>query len=310
MKNKIDNILSATLWLLICILATCFWFNVRFGFNVLSRTHWHHLAYMQASNTPITPYFYISLICVTVITIIGLYIIVRPKFRKIQLKTRKLEQEIKTKTYKTAPTPTTPVTAPQPTPQPAPQPAQIPETNITRPPRLININTPVQMSQFIPTAPIVTPTQDVTESAPPLPPPTPSATPELIQIFEEADYEIKKAPRIKGLQTALFAIGTSETIWIGATDVPTSMLDQAVQALDQVFTDTLEDIDIAINAFVINATDASAPEASNILTFDSIDSLRNYMTEHINPKPVEDDVENFEAFSSYINTVLDYIGKV
>ena len=74
------------------------------------------------------------------------------------------------------------------------------------------------------------------------------------------------------------------------------------------YNDTLEDVVINIHGFVISAPDASAPGAANILTFATPSELRTYMESHKNP-PITDD-ESFEAFSSYISTVIDYISKI
>lgn len=295
MKNKFDNILLCILWLLVSILTTCFWFNIRFGFDILTRSHWQHLAYMQASKIPINISFYISLIIATFTTILGFYIIIRPNFKKIRIKTTSdIEQQSNKPTKNTS----QPQTAPM-----------IPENNISRPPRLTNSPQQIQTAQFIPTAPVVTSPQ--APFATQMPPQTEkSDNQEIREIFESMGYVVKKAPRIKDLQTALFAIGTNETIWIGAENVKTSKMEQSIQILEQIFSDTLDDIEIAVNGFVINAPDYTNPESPEILTFDSIDSLRNYMKDYENPQPEESDVENFEAFSSYINTVLDYIGKI
>ncbi|MDO4423576.1 MAG: hypothetical protein Q4C08_02135, partial [Pseudomonadota bacterium] len=76
MNNKLDKILLATLWLTASTLVTCFWFNIRFGFNIFSGAHWRHLAYMQATQTPVSGAFYISIIASVVITMFGLYMLI------------------------------------------------------------------------------------------------------------------------------------------------------------------------------------------------------------------------------------------
>ena len=108
----------------------------------------------------------------------------------------------------------------------------------------------------------------------------------------------------------MFAIGTNETLWIGATGVSTTALQNAIDTVNQIFSDTLDDIIINVDGFIISAPDANAPGAPDILTFDNIDALRQYMNEHKNPPLGEDDNENFEAFSAYISTVIDYLGKI
>ena len=80
MRNKFDNILLGTLWLLLSTLGACFWFNTQFGFNILSGTHWRHLAYMQVTQTQIKPLFYISMIIAVFCIVFGLYLLIRPRF--------------------------------------------------------------------------------------------------------------------------------------------------------------------------------------------------------------------------------------
>ena len=75
------------------------------------------------------------------------------------------------------------------------------------------------------------------------------------------------------------------------------------------FSDTLEDITITTHGFVIAPSDADAP-SPNILTFATVEDLRNYMHQHPNPPLDTDMAENFDAFSEYISTVIDYIGHL
>lgn len=289
MRNKIDNLLLGLLWILISTLGLCFWFNIQFGFNLLSSAHWKHLSYMQATRAPITPMFYISLVIGVFFIIFGLYLLIRPHFRKIKLAT----------TVSTPSVPTPPI-------QPAP--VQSNEFELSRPKRLGNINhtmaSPVQTAPL--TAPVAhasdTPSQTITT-------PEPDNT-EITDIFESAGYIIKHPPRIKGYQPALLAIGNNETVWIGGIGIETSTMQSIIDLMQQVFSDTLEDIEITTHGFVINAADMASPGATNILTFENVDQLREFMSEHPNPPTDSDMAENFEAFSTYISTVIDYIGRL
>ena len=130
------------------------------------------------------------------------------------------------------------------------------------------------------------------------------------EIFESADYTTKETPRIGNVNIALLAIGADENLWVGAVGVTTDAMQGVIEKLQDIFTDTLEDIEINTHGFIISAPDASAPSAPEILTFDTIGDLRQYMEEHKNPPLNEDERENFEAFSSYISTVIEYIGKI
>ena len=92
MRDKLDNFLLATLWIFASTLGVCFWFNIRFGFNIFSSAHWHHLAYMQASQNPVSPTFYISIVISVIVVICGLYLLIRPRFRKFKIPVREISK--------------------------------------------------------------------------------------------------------------------------------------------------------------------------------------------------------------------------
>ena len=293
MKDRLDNFLLAILWLLASTLGACFWFNIRFGFNIFSSQHWHHLAYMQAAQNPVNPMFYISTVITVFVVIFGLYLIIRPRFRRFKMPIRQT-------TIPSPQQPAQPRPADVPTPSVTPAPAQpqitstIPEQMLTRPPRL-NIAVTPQLFSVPPPQQVATPQNDWSE---------------IRDIFESAGYTFKGTPRIGTITSAPIAIGTGEVLWLGAIGVPTSALGAAIDTLNQIFSDTLDNIIININGFVIDAPDAATPTTPGILTFDTPASLRQYMSEHTNPPLAEDDIENFDAFSAYISTVIDYIGKI
>lgn len=304
MREKLDNILLSILWLVVVTLGTCFWFNIRFGFNIFSGAHWRHLAYMQATQTPVQPTFYISLVLVVVIAICGLGALIKPKSNTKKPKPVSTPQPTHTPTQTIQPAPQTttqsvqtPVVAPtQSTPitntNPAPD---TPDPILPRPARL---NLPKNTTWKLPTAQTAAPTNTIQD------------WPELREIFESADYTTKETPRIGNVNTALLAIGADENLWVGAVGITTDAMQVVIEKLQDIFTDTLEDIEINTHGFIISAPDATAPSAPEILTFDTIGDLRQYMEEHKNPPLNEDERENFEAFSSYISTVIEYIGKI
>ena len=296
MRDKLDNILLSTLWLVVATLGTCFWFNIRFGFNMFSGAHWRHLAYMQATQAPVQTTFYLSLVLAVLIAIGVLYILNKPRPNISKTESKDLTKQPTQQTQNIIPQPAmAPETnTEQPQPTTAPTSPTIPETMLSRPARL---NLPTNTAWKLPS--------EQTKSAPT----TQQYWPELREIFESADYTTKETPRIGNIKTALLAIGSNETLWIGAVGISTEAMNTAVTTIHDIFLDTLEDIEINIHAFVISATDASAPKAPEILTFDTPGTLRQYMNEHKNPPLDEDEHENFEAFSAYISTVVDYLGK-
>ena len=305
MMNKINNILIGLLWLLAVTLGTTFWFNTMFGFNIFSLQHWQHLAYIQATGQSVKPAFYISIIIAVLIAFFGLYKLLQPRFRQIIV-------PVFDRTHPTT-KPNLDVTVTQPAQQIVLAPTVQPDNeqprdiethgdNISqnnRPPRL-NIPTVTRTAPVprVPLAPVQThPTNPETEYT------------DIRNIFESAGYLYKGAPKIKNVQTAVIAIGADEVLWIGAVGVQNTDMHRAIQTLAGVFADTLEDIEIHINAFVIAAPDA-ASAAPDILQFATVDDLRNYISGTPNTPPKGDDVENFDAYSGYIGTVVDYIGKI
>ncbi len=345
MKNKFDRILLGILWVLAIALGVSFWFGSQYGFNLFSGAHWRHLAYMQASQSPIRMGFYLSLTVATVVMLVGLYLIVRPRFRKIRLPIVQTAPKAPTsiapqpqmantpvKTITQAPAikhtntpniPSTEITRPaqqthtaQPVPATPPPAPRAPYAG-TRPPRLnlgINVNTP-------PATPPA-PTPNIAPSVPITPPPAPIAPvapsapttkkeyPEISEIFANAGYVIKKTPQIDNVPISLLAIGTGENMWIGAVGIRTTELRTVMDKMSQVFSDTLEDIYININGFVIAALDADTSEFQDILKFPTIDALREYIATVPNPPVPDDDDGNFAAYSEYIDTVITYIGKI
>lgn len=292
MKNKFDKFLLTFLWLIICLLATCFWFNIKYGFNIFSQSNWELLAYMQAAQQPINITFYISLVASVLISLIGLYLLIRPSFRKIsnissvsshsqQQQQQQQQTKIQPKEY-----------------------SNPPSTVLERPKRL-NTGT------FFPAPASSTPHTQIPHTTPFTAPAKTKPTwdkNEISNIFKSAHYTLKPTPKIQGLQTILFAIGSNENIWVGATDCTTNELSSKLDVLHQIFLDTLDEIEININAFILNATPRT--NDSKILTFDNIESLRNYINMHPNTPPDGDEQENFDAFSAYISTVIEYLGNI
>ena len=307
MRIRFDNILLSFLWLLVVTLGTCFWFNIAFGFDIFSSTHWGYVASMQASQNPIKPAFYISVAAVIFITIFGLYLIVRPRRRRIKLPVAQtattpqniaFQQNNAASTIDILPAEMQPATM-------KPTPVNTAPSATARPPRL---NIP------IPSHPVMPPSPTPTQTAP-QPSPTPQSAPssdwpELREIFTNAGYIIKPTPRVNGIQTALVAIGTDEVMWIGCVGVATTAVRAIIDKFNQIFTDTLDETEIDIHGFAIAAPDAATSEFTDILMFDTPSALREYINENPNPPLPDDDDGMFDAFSEYIDAVINHIGKI
>ncbi len=96
---------------------------------------------------------------------------------------------------------------------------------------------------------------------------------------------------------------------MGGVGIDTATVSNAMERLDTIFTDTLDDIKINISGFVI-APPAGAAATDNIHLFRTPDELNEYMSAHRNTPPDDaDGRENFDAYSEYIDTVINYMDK-
>jgi len=326
MRTRLDNILMGILWLLAATLGTSFWFNTKYGFNIFSAQHWQYLAYLQASKTPVEPSFYISLGIVVFITIFGLYFLIQPKLRKIVFPIMKTKNiKVKTQSQSMTTAPDTQKYVESTTIQKVAEPQHPAENTVSNPP-------------ITPTAPTptATTTATVTSHTVPLRPPrlnlqtansyvsAPTITPvleinatnndaddaKIAEIFTENGYIVKKTPYINRWRPNLLAIGTNEVLWIGAVSASTAQVKKAIDKLNQIFSDTLDDVYIGINGFSINAPDAQTAEFNDILLFNTIQDLGEYMRAHPNTEPTTEEKDNFDAYSEYIDTVIGYIGNL
>ena len=96
---------------------------------------------------------------------------------------------------------------------------------------------------------------------------------------------------------------------MGSVGIEPGRLNAAMERLNSVFTDTLEDIVIRINGFVIDAR-GPVPDGANIHVFDSLDAVRTYMDAHRNRTMTDAERDDFGAYSEYIDTVSNYLNKV
>ena len=310
MKRFFDKFLLGLLWLLSITLATTFWMNTNYGFDVLSAAHWEYLGTLQAHQTEIKPDFYISLIIALFIALFGLYLIVRPRPRHIKL------------TESTTPKSNTLVIAQPTTVQQAPK--TEPETTKTksdftpRPAPTISLsNRPISPMGLRPptTHPLTTvnkqtlqPTQKTTIPTPPI---QNTNSHEIERALETNEYIVKKCDRVGKLQNPIVAIAYDQSVWIIATKASPNTMVDAIQTLITIFDDTLGETanDITLRGFIIEPTETVQRNDNLITTFDNTGDFIKYVSEHKNTKPEDYDAELFDAFSTYISTVTGYIGK-
>lgn len=301
MTKKFEKFLLGLLWLLTITLATTFWMNIKYGFNIFSAAHWAYLSELQAYRTQIKTDFYISIIAAIVIGLIGLYVLARPPRPRAykQPHPKEPEQPItQTVSHETKPVsesvPAQQTDLPRPViPSARPLP---PSGAHAAPPRIqVQQTAPVATSHF---------------TAPNIKQQKPQHLDEISNIFQDAGYTIKKCNRIGDLKEPVVALSYDQKLWIGTSNVSASDAMDAVQTLLAVFADTLGDSanDMSVYACILNATDE--PEDRDIIsTFNTLDELKNFVNAHPNAKPEDYDPELFDAVSTYIDTVINYIGK-
>ncbi len=305
LHEKINSMLLGILWSLAIILGLDFCLNTIYNFNIFSDAHWQYIAEIQASHTQIATGFYISITVAIVLWVSGLYIIFRPRFRKIKLIQHAPEthetQKIEIKNE--SPTPVLPpvITEQQTeTTQQLPEPTTSSAPKFVRPPHL-----------HIQSAAFTAPKQNTQKKEQKKSEPQKQLyTHEIREIFENANYRVINPKPIKKTPISLIALGANETLWIGAVNISHEQMADVMLELKSVFDETLQDIEIDINAFIINPSDNDAVDA--ILDFDSLKSLSDTISENPNT-PESDNNDNdgnsMDAFAGYIETVLTYLGN-
>lgn len=301
MKKNFEYILLSILFGTSVLLGLSFWLNIKFGFNLFSAQHWDELSKLQAAHTPISPIFYISIGIAIFLFISGLYMIFKPRFRDI-FKQMKEKTQQKQSVVKEAPVLKT-ISEPEPikTEQKTEKEPENLQINSFRPRRL---DLPKNISEV---AAAKHAQSNITPNVQPKD--TTEYNETLEEIFKENNYTVKKPPVISGFTPNLFAIGTKETLWIGAIDCDIEKIRNSIKKLSEVFSDTLSDIEIHINAFLID-TMGRYNSDNDIKIFQNIDLLRQFISDNPGEKIKEDEQEDFDAYSEYIDTIIQYIKNI
>jgi len=287
MKNKLEHILLSILLGMSVLLGLSFWLNTIFNFNIFCGAHWDEFAKLQATKTPISTGFYISFVIAILIFVIGLYFIYRSTLKQI-LKPK--EQNI----------PLPKIEQPEPIVQ-----TKAPEQPIifaSRPPRLNLPNNMAQIATYNHAHPEQPKTKQQTDINP--------YNPIISEVFSNNGYIVKPNPRISGFVPNLFAIGNNEVVWIGGVDCDIEKMLNGIQKLDSVFKETLEDIPININAFIIDTLNRYNSENNDVLIFKSVDELKDFIEQHPADAVTETDQESFDSYSEYIDTIIQYMKNI
>lgn len=295
MRNKFERILLSILLGISVLLGLSFWLNTIFGFNLFFKEHWQELAKLQAEHIPISKGFYISIGVAIFIFVFGLCFIYIPAIKRVYKKNVIQSQQV-------LPT-TEPVVQKNETVEPlTPKKEFVLPTS--RPPRL---NLPSNMAQIIKqqySAPEQQPSKNTNNNNSESP-----YTATFAQIFQDNGYTVKNNPKIAGFTPNLFAIAPNEILWIGAADCDIDKLQSAINKLKSIFQETLEDIQININAFILDTT-SGQQTSDSIFIFKSLEELKKFVSELPPVRSEEEtdaDKENFDAYSEYIDTIIQYL---
>lgn len=307
MRNKLERILLSILLGISVLLGLSFWLDMMFNFNLFCHSHWVELARLQTSQMPVNQGFYISISIAAFILVFGIYMIYRQEIKRIYNTSR---THRKTKKVPNKTTVQQNIPQPDSKPQSAPVVSEMPvkpEINMARPPRL---NLPKNMAQIvsknqtqITETPVVgTPDATTSES-------TKQFNSMLSDIFAQNGYLVKPNPVFQKFTPNLFAIGNNEVVWMGAIDCDIDTMLNAAEKLQSTFESTLPDIIIGINAFIVDTLNRYQAN-DNLLIFKSVDELREYIEQYPADEIQESDTENFEAYSEYIDTIIQYIKRL
>ena len=256
--------------------------------------HWDELAKLQASQTPINYNFYASIGVAIFIFTIGIFLIYRQTGKNTYKKIKEEKHQL----------PQQQITTIQTTFEQKPN-NEIPSViQMDRPPRL---NLPNNMAQIA--------AQKNAQQKETKPIKSDSSTspynPMISEIFSNAGYTVKPNPTISGFIPNLFAIGNNEIVWMGGVDFDIEKITSGVQKLQSVFEKTLEDIPININTFILDTMNKYDNVTNdNILIFKSIEELKDFITKHPAATIEDDDKENFDSYSEYIDTIIQYIKNI
>ena len=291
MRSRLERILLLLLLGSSVLLGLCFWLNTIFSFNLFNKEHWSELSRLQAEQIPISSGFYTSIGIAIFIFVFGLGVIYAPVIKRSYQKIVHMQNQSlafpqltheKDKMVK------------RPEPEKFDMPARPPKLNLPSNMAQIakqhhennNVNKPVSQDSS-----------------------SPRYDSDIAQTFTDAGYVVKPNPIISGFTPNLFAIAPDEILWIGGVDKDIDKLQHAINRLQSVFQETLEDIKININAFMIDTTGQQRP-TNSIFVFKSLDELKEFVSElpPVWPKEMTNsDQENFDAYSEYIDTIIQYI---
>nr|MBQ0091440.1 hypothetical protein [Candidatus Enterousia merdequi] len=126
--------------------------------------------------------------------------------------------------------------------------------------------------------------------------------------FTNNGYEVCDLIRIDGKYPAVIAIGSDEKLFIATLNNDFYTLQNMLKRIELCFADTLEGINI--DTRVLCVSNKNVDLGNKVIRFASVDALDKYLASHPNIRPkTKSERDDFNAYSEYIGTAIDYLFK-
>jgi hypothetical protein len=327
-KRRLDLALFAALWLLAMALFASFWFDIKFNFNIFSLKHWAYLAKLQTGTEVIKPEFYFFLTVFSLLAVTGTYVILHHRHRKIIAMMRENEQA-KIDAERVA----------------AASVSSNQNNWLQKPQRIITSAQMTQNVYPAATeGGVLKPTiASTTVSAVPTKPKESEKSDtekQLETILVNANFKPKKLPKIGGRHPSVFAIGADEVLLIGLVQKtdgevtvqegpdaiwtdrsgtypsPVGIVSDMTIKLQALFGETLDpSLSINVRPFVVLEDGKDIKDyddaahiwnAYGVMVFRGLRELYDVMLKNPGDKVKFEERDDFEAYSEYIDTVIEY----
>ncbi|MBR5904608.1 MAG: hypothetical protein IKZ49_03695 [Alphaproteobacteria bacterium] len=124
----------------------------------------------------------------------------------------------------------------------------------------------------------------------------------------ENGYDIRDLIRINGKYPAIVALGKNEKFILATTNIEDEVLENIAKRIELCFADTL--IGVSINTKILCVDNKNSDSDETIVHFDSIDSLKKYLSKHKNTIATSaQEKQDYDAYAEYIDVAIEYLFK-
>ena len=156
----------------------------------------------------------------------------------------------------------------------------------------------------------------------------------LAYIFTDAAYVVNDSPIVCGEEEVQIVVanGVDEVLWLGAENVKMSDFVDIIAKMQSIFADTLDGIEMKINAFVINPVSEKTDGSYTVKRFSSVENAEKYASKNLDDVNIfvfdsaleaykfmqqrrcvdlvsipDSGLEDFTAQYEYISTVVEFM---